>query len=119
MNDHIIPAPPPDDTTFREWMCHLTSPHGATAEWPWLMREMLTAEFARQRALGFCYASEVFKDRDDDDPTLAVLPEKRAVKNLYHQCLEDGSGVFRITSPGSSSAWMTTIESFTNPALSP
>ena len=57
---------------------------------------MLTEEFVRQRALGFCYAGEVFKDRDADDPAAAVLPEKRAVKDLYHRCRVNAGGVFRI-----------------------
>jgi hypothetical protein len=77
-------------------MTHLISPRGAEAEWPWLLREMLTAEYLRQRALDFCYAGEVFKDRDDDDPAAAVLPEKRAVKELYHRCRSEAGGVFRI-----------------------
>jgi hypothetical protein len=77
-------------------MTHLISPRGAEAEWPWLLREMLTAEYLRQRALGYCYAGEVFKDRDDDDHTAAVLPEKKAVKQLYHCCRQETGGVFRI-----------------------
>jgi hypothetical protein len=57
---------------------------------------MLTAEYLRQRDLGFCYSGEVFKDRDDDDPSAPVLPEKRAVKELYHRCRSEAGGVFRI-----------------------
>jgi len=93
----------PTSTTFREWMDHLIASRGAQPEWPWLMREMLIAEFVRQKALGFCYASEVFKDRDADDPTTAVMPEKRAVKDLYHRCRIDCGGVFRI---GTEAFWL-------------
>jgi hypothetical protein len=38
----------------------------------------------------------VFKDRDADDPAAAVLPEKKAVKELYHRCRTEAGGVFRI-----------------------
>lgn len=86
----------PASTTFRGWRTHLVSPRGAEAEWPWLLREMLTAEYLRQRALDFCYAGEVFKDRDDDAPSAAVLPEKKAVKEPYHRCRSEAGGVFRI-----------------------
>jgi hypothetical protein len=45
----------------------------------------------------------VFKDRDDDDPAAAVLPEKRAVKDLYHRCRTETAGVFRI---GAEAFWL-------------
>lgn len=83
-------------TTFRDWMTHLVSPRGAEAEWPWLLREMLIAEFIRQRDVGVCYAGEVFKDRDGDYPHTAVLPEKKAVKDLYHGCRLNSGRVYRI-----------------------
>lgn len=86
----------PTSTSFRDWMGYLTSPRGAEPEWPWLLRQMLAAEYARQRSLGFCYAGEVFKDRDGDYPHTAVLPEKRAVKDLYHGCRLNAGRVFRI-----------------------
>lgn len=86
----------PGSTTFRDWMCHLITPRGAEAEWPWLLREMLTAEYRRQRDFDFCYAGEVFKDRDGDYPHTAVVPEKRAVKDLYHGCRLNSGRVFRI-----------------------
>ena len=90
-------------TTFRDWMAYLTSPRGAVAEWPWLLRELLTAEYLRQRALDLCYAGGVFKDRDDDDPGVAVLPEKRAVRELYHRCRTETGGVLRI---GTEAFWL-------------
>ncbi len=86
----------PTSTTFRGWMDSLNAPRGAQAEWPWLLREMLAAEYSRQRELGFCYSGEVFKDRDGDYPHTAVLPEKKAVKDLYHACRLTSGGVFRI-----------------------
>jgi hypothetical protein len=57
---------------------------------------MLTAEFFRQRDLGICYAGEVFKNRDRDYPHTAVVPEKKAVKDLYHGCRLNAERVFRI-----------------------
>lgn len=74
----------------------LNEPRGAEPEWPLLLREMLNAEYFRQRSLGFCYAGEVFKDRDGDYPHAAVLPEKKAVKDLYHGCRVNSGRVFRI-----------------------
>jgi len=38
----------------------------------------------------------VFKDRDDDDPTAAVLAEQRAVKELFHHCHQESAGVLTI-----------------------
>lgn len=93
----------PDSTTFRQWMTYLISPRGAEAEWPWLLREMLTAEYLRQREVGCCYAGEVFKDRDGDYPHTAVVPEKKAVKDLYHGCRLNSGRVFRI---GEESYWL-------------
>ena len=86
----------PPATSFRLWMKHLNSRHGNIPEWPWLMRELLAAEFTRQRAVGFAYARDVFKDRDQEDPTLAISPEKRQVRDLYHQCLRKTAGLFTI-----------------------
>ena len=88
--------PLPTSTSFRDWMACLTSPRGAEPEWPWLLRQMLAAEYVRQRRLGFCYAGEVFKDRDGDYPHTAVLPEKKAVKDLYHGCRLNSGRVLRI-----------------------
>ena len=86
----------PASTSFRTWMNYLISPRGNVPEWPWLLREMLIAEFSRQRALNYSYASEVFKNRDADDPSTATVPEKRAVRDLYHRCLKDHAGCFTI-----------------------
>jgi hypothetical protein len=96
MYDTALPVFPPSATTFRKWMDHLTSPRGNVPEWPWLLRELLNAEFVRQRALDISYASEVFKDRDDDDPTLATILEKRQVRDLYHHCLAHADGCLTI-----------------------
>lgn len=38
----------------------------------------------------------MFKDRDGDYPHTAVLPEKKAVKDLYHRCRLNAGRVFRI-----------------------
>lgn len=83
-------------STFRAWMEHLTSPRGNVPEWPWLLRKLLIAEFTRQRAVGFAYAGDVFKDRDKEDPALATVPEKRQVRDLYHQCLKQTAGLFTV-----------------------
>jgi hypothetical protein len=56
----------------------------------------LHAEFRRQQAVGRCYAGEVFKYRDGDDPTRATSPEKRRVRDLYHVCLRQAAGCFRV-----------------------
>ncbi len=93
----------PSSTTFREWMTCLISPRGAEAEWPLLLREMLNAEYVRQREVGHCYAGEVFKDRDGDYPHTAVVPEKKAVKDLYHACRLNSGRVFRI---GKDPCWL-------------
>jgi hypothetical protein len=84
-------------------MEHLVSPRAGEPEWPWLLRELLTTEFVRWRAVGVRYAGEVFKDRDADDPAAAVLPEKRAVKELYHRCRVEAGGVFRV---GGEAFWL-------------
>lgn len=105
MNDSVgpVPAVPPTETSFRLWMDYLISPRGDVPEWPWLLRELLIAEFTRQRSIGFCYASEVFKDRDTGDPTLATIAEKRQVRDLYHFCLETTAGCFTI---GNTPFWL-------------
>jgi len=87
----------PAATSFRTWMNHLISPRGNEPEWPWLLREMMIAEYSRQRALNYSYASEVFKNRDADDPTTATVAEKRKVRDLYHFCLKNHTGCFTIS----------------------
>ena len=67
---------PPPTTSFRDWMEQLRQRSGNVPQWPWLLRTVLMAEFQRQRALGFSYASDVFKRRDDEDPEEARSPEK-------------------------------------------
>ena len=57
---------------------------------------MLADEYERQRLVDRCYASEVFKDRDDHDPSTAVLPEKKAVRDFYHLCRQTTQGVLVI-----------------------
>jgi hypothetical protein len=97
MNDHDShPDPVPVKTSFREMMEHLNSPRGDTPEWPLLLRELLQAEFCRQRTSGHCYAGEVFKDRDNEDPTSASAPEKRKVRDLYHACRIKTNGCLHI-----------------------
>lgn len=81
----------------------LQAQRGEVPEWPSLLAGLLTAEFERQRELGFCYSSEVFKDRDLDDPTTASSPEKRKVRDLYHLCLKQSKGCFTI---GDSWYWL-------------
>jgi hypothetical protein len=98
-NPHDIP----DKTSFRRWMELLNSPRGATPEWPLLVREMLHEEFCHQRKFRRCYAGEVFKDKDRDDPTLAKSPEKRKVRDLYHLCLRQTDGCLRI---GNTPYWL-------------
>lgn len=82
----------PAKTTFRVLMEQLQAQRGEVPEWPTLLAGLLTAEFDRQREMGFCYSSEVFKDRDLDDPTMATSPEKRKVRDLYHLCLKQSNG---------------------------
>jgi hypothetical protein len=55
-------------------------------QWPWLLAQLLTEEYFRQRDRGVRYASDVFKDRDDDYPYDARSPEKKSVKDVYHGC---------------------------------
>ena len=78
---------------FREWMNCLKQPRGAKPEWPWLLRRILTDTYLRVRGSVSGYAGEVFKDRDADFPFRAELPEKRAVKELFHHCRLTANGV--------------------------
>lgn len=94
---------PPFSTSFRSWMEHFVSSRGGNPEWPWLLRELLIAEYLRQREREAVYAGEVFKDRDEDDPAAAVLAEKLAVKELYHLCRRETGGVLSI---GTDQYWL-------------
>lgn len=86
----------PFNSSFRIWMEHFVSSRGGKPEWPWLLRELLIAEYLRQRECDVAYAGEVFKDRDADNPAAAVLAEKRAVKELYHLCRRETGGILSI-----------------------
>lgn len=85
------------DSSFRQWMDLLKQPRGAEAEWPHLLRRVLTDTYLRVRESAGGYAGEVFKDRDDDFPVQAVLPEKKAVKDLFHHCRQTAGGVLSIS----------------------
>jgi hypothetical protein len=99
----LNPGDVPYKTNFRRWMEYLNSPRGDTPEWPWLLRELLQDEFRRERRGGHCYAGDVFKDRDGEDPTLATAPEKRRVRDLYHACRIQTNGCFHI---GNTPYWL-------------
>lgn len=81
------------DSPFRQWMDFLKQLRGAEAEWPQLLRRVLTDTYLRERESVSNYAGEVFKDRDDDFPVVAKLPEKKAVKDLFHHCRREAGGV--------------------------
>jgi len=83
------------DSPFRQWMDFLKQPRGAEAEWPHLLRRVLTDTYLRERESEGGYAAEVFKDRDDS-PVQAVLPEKKAVKELFHHCRQNANGVLSV-----------------------
>lgn len=87
---------PPPTTSFRDWMEQLRKRTGNVPQWPWLLRTVLMAEFQRQRELGFSYASDVFKRRDDEDPEEARSPEKKRVRTLFSNCLKQSQGVLAI-----------------------
>ena len=93
----------PDKTTFRVLMARLLARTGGLPEWPLVLHALLSMEFERQRDLGIAYAGEVFKDRDADDPTLASLPEKRRVRDLFHLCHRESGGRLLI---GTSAYWL-------------
>src|SRR5262245_2913992 len=98
------PGPIPDKTAFRVLMERLLARKGADPEWPIVLREFFSAEFERQRDLGFSYAGDVFKDRDDHDRTKAAPgSERRLVRDLYHVCHRESSGCLTI---GGSSFWL-------------
>src|SRR5437763_56033 len=84
-------------------MTHLTSARGGEPEWPWLLRELLVAEFGRQRTSGDCYAGEVVLPRFDSDPSRTAKQEPRAVKDLLACCRSANGGVFRI---GDEAYWL-------------
>lgn len=91
------------DSPFRQWMDLLKQPRGAEPEWPHLLRQMLTDTYQRERESAGVYAGEVFKDRDGDFPVRAVLPEKKAVKELFHHCRLTTDGVVTV---GSERYWL-------------
>jgi hypothetical protein len=74
----------------------LKQPRGAEPEWPHLLRRIMTDTYRQLRQSESVYAGEVFKDRDDDFPVRAVLPEKRAVKELFHHCRGTTDGVVTV-----------------------
>jgi 3',5'-cyclic AMP phosphodiesterase CpdA len=69
---------------------------GNVPQWPWLLRTVLMSEFQRQRELGFSYASDVFKRRDDEDPEDARSPEKKWVRTLFANCMKQSQGVLTV-----------------------
>ncbi|MBM3788679.1 MAG: hypothetical protein FJW30_30450, partial [Acidobacteria bacterium] len=71
---------------------------GNVPQWPWLLRTVLMAEFQRQKELGFSYASEIVKHRDDEDPEDARSPEKKRVRTLFSNCLKQSQGVLTVDS---------------------
>ena len=71
--------------------------------WPHVFRRVLTETYQRERESAGVYAGEVFKDRDDDFPVRAVLPEKKAVKELFHLCRLTTDGVVTV---GSERYWL-------------
>lgn len=91
------------ESPFRKWMNSLRQPRGAEAEWPWLLRQVLTDTYLRERDVVDGYAGAVFKDRDDDFPIRATLPEKKAVKELFHTCRQGAGGAFHV---GSEPFWL-------------
>ena len=93
----------PDKTTFRVLMDQLLARTGEVPEWPTLLHALLSIVYEQQRESGFAYSSEVFKDRDDTDPTKATQPEKRRVRDLYHLCHERSGGCLTI---GSNFYWL-------------
>lgn len=86
----------PSPSPFREWMEFLREARGAEAEWPWLLRRILTDTYLRERELRGAYAGEVFKPRDGDFPILARVPEKKAVKELFHHCRQAADGIMSV-----------------------
>lgn len=84
------------DSPFRQWMDLLKQPRGAEPEWPHLLRRVLTDTYLREHESVSSYAGEVFKDRDDDFPVRAVLPEKKAVKELFHHCRQNAGGLLSV-----------------------
>jgi len=80
--------PPPDDTTFRELMCHLRHPWCA-AEWPCFAAGDATAEFARQRARASATRGR-FQDRYTTTRLWLELPEVGREGSL-HCCLKYGN----------------------------
>jgi len=84
------------DSSFRQWMDLLKQPRGAEPEWPHLLQRVLIDTYLRERECPDVYAGEVFKDRDDDFPVDAVLPEKKAVKDLFHHCRQSTRGILSV-----------------------
>jgi len=63
-----------------------------TAEWPMLLRHILTCTYLNERELAIVYAGDVFKDRDTFSDR-ATTKEKKAVKQLFRHCHENAGGV--------------------------
>lgn len=84
------------DSPFRQWMDLLKEPRGAVPEWPHLLQRILVDAYRQFRESASGYAGEVFKDRDEDFPIHAVLPEKKAVKVLFHHCRQNSDGVLSV-----------------------
>ena len=96
-------VPIPDKTTFRVLMDQLLARTGEVPELPTLLHALLSMTYGQQKELGFEYSGEVFKDRDENDPTKATQPEKPRVRDLYHLCHERTGGCFTV---GSSVYWL-------------
>jgi len=67
---------------------------------------VLTDTYLHERESVSSYAGEVFKDRDDF-PVQAVLPEKKAVKELFHHCRQNADGVLSV---GEDRYWLSGYE---------
>lgn len=91
-----LPVTAPSTTCFRVWMEQLNARRGPVAEWPFLLREMLTAEYLCQRERRIEYAGEVYQPRHDCDPSGATKPEPRAVMSLLTTCRTKQGGVLGI-----------------------
>lgn len=91
-----FPVTPPSPTSFRRWLEQLNARRGPVAEWPFLLREMLTAEYLCQRERGFEYDGEVYLPRHDCDPSGATMPEPKAVMNLLTACRDREAGAVQI-----------------------
>ena len=77
--------------SFRNWMNQLRHVKGDQPLWPWLLCAALNDQFRHQSQTDEAYASEIFKDRSLEEPSVGS-GERHLVAQLYQLCRNQNHG---------------------------